>query len=712
MKQIYIFLSTSLILDVHFILRLQGSLLGTRSSIQDTYGHENATAAGDKEVLVRMEDVFEKKEMESWEGNNKMRDQTLQKLRQQEEKEREEVERLFIELKRQEQEEALQKEREEAARMEYELRMQEEENRIEKASLRDELARKTAVLELRKKEIEKEEQEIAELQRLEQDVITKKNAKIEAIRLAELHEVEEVARLAAKKKQDEADVAARIKREEEEEEQERLEDEKRIADWKILEAKRNEEEIIGEVVKAKELVRRQSMVISDEVEMMTALKPPEAAAKDPDSNDDNENDEDKWTDFMSIEEWDGDSAPPVMVEGGALDSLISGRVPCPAKVGRAKKRAADKKTPGWANDLTVSETPARKDSAESVDIPILPSEPVKADEVVQSKAKDETTAAADPETAAPVKLKEYLSEVPVAESVIVKETEVEVLVPTAISQPMVAKEKEEEKGEDEKKEEEEESGEEKKDVEEKEEEEEGKVEEIKVPRAALDLSVPDTDEETVPSKEVKPVESSVPVSLFPTANSERKDEDKPIENSRSVLDMPLDVEQLAQYEYPPNENDSQRDDMKGETMADLHTEGKTKGLGINTDLSMMRSFMESISPSKRNAKERAERDMQRRKSEKEEEEGPSDVKESKKAERRPSKIGKEIEKMKLTKSQKAARAIEKQRRVRHILIVLLHPSSLYCSYPNSDLTLFPCFTIFRRRRMLRSIRKGIESIER
>jgi hypothetical protein len=604
---------------------------------------------GEKEVLVRMEDVFEKKEMESWEENNKMRDQTLQKLRDQEEKEREEVERLFIELKRQEQEDAMQKEREEAARMEYEMRMQEEENRIEKERLRDELAKKTAVLELRKKEIEKEEQEIAELKRLEEEVVNKKNAKIEALRLAELHEVEEIARLAEKKKQEEVENAARIKREEEEEEQERLEDEKRIADWKILEAKRNEEEIIGEVVKAKELVRRQSMVISDEVEMMTVLNPPEAVAKAPDSNDDNDVD-DKWTDYMSIEEWDGDSAPPVIVEGeGGLDSLISGRVPCPAKVGRAKKRAADKKTPGWANDLTVSEPPSRKDSAESVVVPALPSEPVKTKDLVESKASNEptTSATADLETAPPVKLKEYFSEVAAAEPLIAEEAEVEALVPTAISQPIEAKEEDKE---EEKKEEKVE-----KEVEKEEEQE------VEVPRVALALTIPDSEEEAVPTKERKAVESSVPspdLTIVTSKKAVQQDEDDIIQNPPSVLDMPLDVEPLAQYAYPPNDDDSQRDNKKSETMADLQTDG-------HAELSRMRSFMESLSPSKQTARDRLERDMQRRKSEKEEEEGPSDVKESKKAERRPSKIGKEIQKeIKLTKSQKAAKMIERQKRVR------------------------------------------------
>jgi hypothetical protein len=598
-----------------------------------------------------MEDVFEKKEMESWEENNKMRDQTLQKLRDQEEKEREEVERLFIELKRQEQEDAMQKEREEAARMEYEMRMQEEENRIEKARLRDELAKKTAALELRKREVEKEEQEIAELKRLEEEVLNKKNEKIEALRLKELHEVEEIARLAEKKKQEEADNIARIKREEEEEEQERLEDEKRIADWKILEAKRNEEEIIGEVVKAKELVRRQSMVISDEVEMMTALNLPEAVAKDPDSNDDNEVDE-KWTDYMSIEEWDGDSAPPVIVEGeGGLDSLISGRVPCPAKVGRAKKRAADKKPPGWANDLTVSEPSSRKDSAESVVVPTLASEPVSVKDL-ESKAKVEATASAtaDLETSPPVKLREYFSEVAAADPVIVKEAEA--LVPPATLQPMESKEEGKE--------------EEKKDEEEKEAEKD-EEKEVDAPRVALALMIPDTEEDAVPTKERNAVVSSVPAPDLTAVTSKKavqQDEDQIIQNPPSVLDMPLDVEPLVQYEYPPNENDSQRDKKKSETMADLQTDG-------NAELSRMRSFMESLSPSKQSARDRLERDMQRRKSEKEEEEGPSGVKECKKAERRPSKIGKEIQKeAKLTKSQKAAKAKERQKRVRYILLVL------------------------------------------
>lgn len=653
-------LFVSLIDHVKIIYRLQGSLPSTRASIIDVYGHDSAAVASEKEVLVRMEDVFEKKEMESWEENNKMRDQTLQKLRDEEEKEREEVERLFIELKRQEHEDALQKEREEAAKMEYELRMQEEENRIEKERMRDELARKTAVLELRKKEIEKEEQEIAEIHRLEQAVITKKNEKIEALRLAELHEVEEAARLVAKKKQEEEDIAARIKQEEEEDEQERLEDEKRIADWKILEAKRNEEEIIGEVVKAKELVRRQSMVISDEVEMM---KPPEVVPKDPDSDDDNDNDVDKWTDFMSIEEWDGDSAPPVVVEGGpALDSLISGKVPCPAKVGRAKKRAAEKKTPGWANDLTVSDPPSRKDSAEAVELPALPCETVKSKNLVESKAQDETVPTADQEVVPPVTLKEYFSEVAVTEPVTVKETEVEALVPAAISQPMevltdkVEEEKEEKKTGDEKEKEEIEKENEEMEMQ----EEEDIKKEIVAPRVALDLVILVSDEEAVPTEERKPLESSVPAPVLPAVASKeivQQDSEEVIQNPPSDLDIPPDAEPNVPHKYPSNDNDSKRENVRSEKLGDLQTEG------LGTELSMMRSFMESLSPSKKTAKDRLERDMQRRRSEKEEEEGPSDAKESKKAERRPSKIGKEI---KLTKSQKAAKILERQKRVSRI----------------------------------------------
>ena len=244
------------------------------------------------------------------------------------------------------------------------LRIIEVKKREERAILMEQIRKEEVMREARKK-LEEEEDE---RNRIEDEKIA-----------SEIMQREERAKMARKKTEEEGrnvEVEAAIKKaqqEKEEEEKERLEDEKRVAAWKILEAQREKEEILGEEFKAKELVRRQSMVISDDVEEMVGAEPVVVTAEEDDTDEDEsaDADADTWNEFISLEEFDGDKKVIVTSEKDGeksdpdnFDGRIMTRRHSAAKIQRAKKRAEEKRD-GWAADPSDL-ADAKKDSTESL----------------------------------------------------------------------------------------------------------------------------------------------------------------------------------------------------------------------------------------------------------------------------------------------------------------------------------------------------------
>ena len=389
----------------------------------------------------------------------------------------------------------------------------------------------------------------------------------------------------------EDDVEAAIKRaEEEEEEKERLEDEKRVAAWKLLEAQRQEEEILGEVVKAKEIVRRQSMIISDDVEEMVGAQPVVVTGEEGDSDDDESADADAedFNEFISLEEFDGDKnvivtsdADGESSEQANLDGRIMTRRHSAAKIQRAKKRAEEKKD-GWV--AGVSDL----DDTESL-VALTDECPLGA-----STATATTTDAADG------------AEVPVTRAHV---DTGDSLVSLRGGHEMSSTD-------------------------------------TTVNAEHHSASTSDGAEKFVTSVVEKTIEKSL-------TDVHQENEINKTDSLEAVSAPPQSLHQESASASSLSEEEQKSQDMppiyKKKSVTDLNM-----GL-INSEKSLLRSFIKSISPSKMTAKERSEKDLQRLKDAMEEEEREAHLRDSKKG------IGRQT-----SGDVKLQKAIEKAKRVRII----------------------------------------------